>query len=156
MILREFDASRGDAALLAGFACSTGPPFEAEVEDWIRTTAVAWLNDIPRARFQRRVLGLLEDGDELVAVVAWQDIARIDLEGIWLEVLAVSVARQHDGRGSQAYALAIDHLRTVDRDGDHLAGLVHVDNDRSGRLLITMGWTAVTTWGDHEVWVGRL
>lgn len=82
MILREFDASRGDAAQLAGFACSTGAPFEVEVEDWIRSTAVAWLNDIPRARFQRRSVGLVEDGHELVAVVGWQDIARIDLEGI--------------------------------------------------------------------------
>jgi hypothetical protein len=156
VILREFDASRGDAARLNGFACSTGAPFEAEVEEWIRTTAVLWLNDVPRARFQRRSVGFVEDGDELVAVVAWQDIARIDLDGISLEVLAVSVDRQHSGHGTRAYDRTIDHLRTIERDGDHLAGLVHVDNGRSQRLLRAKAWTAVTTWGDHEVWVGRL
>ena len=102
VILREFDASLGDAARLAGFTCSTGAPFEVDVETWIRSTAVQWLNDIPRTRFQRRSVGLVENEDELVAVVAWHDIARIDLEGIWLEVLAVSVDSQHGGHGTQA------------------------------------------------------
>lgn len=156
MILREYDPAGGDAARLAAFTCSTGSLFEDEVEDWIQTKAVGWLNDMPRATFQRRVLGLMEDHGSLVAVVAWQDIVRVDLEGIWLEVLSVSVEHQHRGRGQDVYALTIDHLRTIDRDGDHLAGLVHVDNSRSKRLLATVGWTAVSTWDDHELWVGRV
>lgn len=156
MILRAFDASRGDAARLGAFACSTGAPFETEVEEWIRTTAVVWLNDVPRARFQRRSVGFIEDADQLIAVVAWQDIARIDLEGIWLEVLAVGLTHQHGGNGSRTYDVTVDHLRTIDRDGDNLAGLVHVDNGRSQRLLAAKHWSAVATWGDDELWIGSL
>lgn len=94
MNLRPFDAAVGDAVRLSQFRCSTGAPFEDEVEAWIRTDAVAWVNDLPRAQFQRRTLGLIVDGVELTAVVAWQDITRVDLEGIWLEVLAVALDHQ--------------------------------------------------------------
>jgi hypothetical protein len=98
---------------------------------------------------------VIEDDDgATVAVAAWQDITRVDLEGIWLEVLAVAVAHQHAGRGRAVYDLVVEHIRTVDREGDHLAGLVHVDNQRSKRLLARAGWTSVTQWDDHELWVG--
>jgi hypothetical protein len=117
---------------------------------------VSWANDLPRARFQRRTLAFIENGEAAVAVVAWQDIVRVDLEGIWLEVLAVQLEHQHGGRGQAAYELTIDHLRTIERDGDHLAGLVHVDNDRSRRLLTAAGWSSVAPWDDHELWVGAL
>ena len=156
MILRPFDPAAGDGDRLAGFTCSTGQPFEDEVEAWIGTRASAWLNDIPRTTFQRRALGLLEEGDDLVAVVAWQDIVRVDLEGIWLEVLAVATSHQHSGRGRQVYDLTIDHLGTIDRDGDHIAGLVHGDNRRSQRLLTEVGWTSVGRSDDHDLWVGAI
>ncbi|MGH9244276.1 MAG: hypothetical protein ACRD29_08150 [Acidimicrobiales bacterium] len=142
MNLREYDPAR-DGARLAGFRCSVGD-------------AVHWVTDAPRANFQRRVLGVNEEGEDLVAVVAWQDIVRVDLGGIWLEVLAVSLDHQHAGKGAVAYDLTVDHLRTVDRDGDHLAGLVHADNDRSKRLLGSREWTFVSQWGEHELWVGLL
>jgi len=154
--LRPFDAAAGDAARLDQFRCSTGAPFEDDVEAWIHTDAVGWANDLPRARFQRRMLTLVEDGDATAAIVAWQDITRVDLEGIWLEVLAVALDHQHGRRGQVAYELAVDHLRTIERDGDHLAGLVHVDNERSHRLLATFGWRSVAPWDDHELWVGSL
>lgn len=156
MNLRTFDAAAGDAVRLSQFRCSTGAPFEDEVEAWIRTDAHAWANDLPRAQFQRRTLGLLIDHEELAAVVTWQDITRVDLEGIWLEVLAVAIDHQHGGRGQEAYELTVDHLRAVERDGDHLAGLVHVDNTRSKRLLTAFGWSSVAPWDDHELWVGSL
>lgn len=154
MILRDYDVA--NAALLATFTCSSGAPFEDEVEAWIQTEAVAWINDVPRATFQRRNLGIIQDDDTVLAVVAWQDIVRVDLDGIWLEVLAVSRDHQHRGIGAMAYELVVDRLRTVDRDGDHLAGLVHVDNARSKRLLASVGWTFVSVWEDHELWVGHL
>jgi hypothetical protein len=154
--LRLFNAAAGDAAAVSQFQCSTGAPFEDEVEAWIRTDAVAWANDLPRARFQRRTLAFIEEGEATVAVVAWQDIVLVDLEGIWLEVLAVELDHQHGGRGQAAYELTVDHLRRIERDGDHLAGLVHVDNDRSKRLLTNYGWSSVAPWDDHELWVGSL
>ena len=40
---------------------------------------MGWLNDTPRAVFQRRQLVLLEDAGAVVAVAAWQDIVRVDL-----------------------------------------------------------------------------
>lgn len=156
MNLRSFDAAAGDAARLERFRCSTGAPFEDEVEAWIRTDAVGWATNLPRALFQRRTLALVEDSEATVAVVAWQDIAKIDLEGIWLEVLAVALDHQHCGLGQVAYELTIDHLRAIEREGDHLAGLVHVDNDRSQRLLTAVGWSSVAPWDDHELWVGSL
>lgn len=156
MNLRPFDAGAGDAARLDHFRCSTGAPFEDEVEAWIRTDAVGWANDLPRALFQRRTLALVEDGAATAVVVAWQDIARVDLEGIWLEVLAVELDHQHVGQGQAVYELTVNHLRTVARDGNDLAGLVHVDNDRSKRLLTTYGWSSVAPWDDHELWVGSL
>ncbi|MEJ7584207.1 MAG: hypothetical protein WKF43_09000 [Acidimicrobiales bacterium] len=156
MILREFNPAIGDAARLAAFACSTGEPFDNEVEEWIRTAAVAWINDVPRTTFQRRVLAFVEAGGELVAVVAWQDIVRVDLEGIWLEVPAIGLADQHRGAGRQALELTIDHLRTIDRDGDHVVGLVHIDNIRRKRLLSAAGWSDVAVIDGHELWVGAL
>ena len=157
MILRPFSPSGGDAALIAGFMCSTGRAFEDDVEEWVRTRAVSWLNDMPKAVFQRRQLQVVEDAGTAAAVAAWQDIVRVDLEGIWLEVLAVATTAQHGGTGQQAYDLVVDELRTVERDGDVLAGLVHVDNDRSQRLLKRNGWRAVAAWeGDHELWVGQI
>ena len=156
MNLRPFDAAGGDAARLSQFRCSTGAPFEDEVEAWLRTDAVGWANDLPRARFQRRTLAFIEDGAAAEAVVAWQDIVRVDLEGIRFEVLAVELEHQHGGRGQAAYELTIDHLRTIEHDGDQLAGLVHVDNDRSKRLLTAFGWSGVAPWDDHELWVGSL
>ena len=66
MILRPFDPAPGDGARLAGFGCSTGQPFEDEVEAWIRTQATLWLNDIPRTIFQRRMLAVIEEGDDLI------------------------------------------------------------------------------------------
>lgn len=156
MNLRPFGAAGGDAVRLDQFRCSTGAPFEDDVESWIRTDAVEWASDLPRARFQRRTLALVVDREAAVAVVAWQDITRVDLEGIWLEVLAVALEHQHSGRGRDAYELTVDHLRTIERDGDHLAGLVHVDNTRSKRLLTDFGWISVAPWKDHELWVGSL
>lgn len=156
MKLRPFDVGADDAARLDDFRCSTGAPFEHDVERWIRADAIGWANDLPRAQFQRRTLALIEDGEATVAVVAWQNIAKVDLEGIWLEVLAVELDHQHGGRGPAAYELTLNHLRTVERDGNHLAGLVHVDNDRSKRLLTTYGWSSVAPWDDHELWVGSL
>lgn len=156
MILRAFDPSAEDVARLAEFACSTGPAYEDDVEDWIRTRSLGWLNDVPKAIFQRRQLMLVEDGADLVAVSAWQDIVQVDLDGIWLEVLAVASTSQHGGRGQQAYDLVLEHLRGVDRDGSVLAGLVHVDNQRSQRLLTRNDWQSVAPWHDHELWVGRL
>lgn len=156
MILRPFGPAGGDASRLASFSCSTGPSYEDEVEAWITTRAIAWLNDVPRTTFQRRGLALVEQDDDLVAVLAWQDIVRVDLEGIWIEVLAVATGQQHSGRGLQVYDLAVDHLRTVDRDGDHIAGLVHAENVRSQRLLTTVGWSAVATIDDHELWAGSI
>lgn len=154
MNLRPFDAAAADAARLSQFRCSTGAPFEDAVEAWIRTDAVGWANDLPRARFQRRTLAFIEDGEATVAVVAWQDIVRVDLEGIWLEVLAVELDHQHGGRGQAAYEQTVDHIRTIEHDGDQLAGLVHVDNNRSKRLLTAFGWSSVAPWDDHELWVG--
>ncbi len=156
MILRYFDPTGDDAHRLATFACSTGEPFEDDVEEWIRTTSVAWLNDVPRTTFQRRVLALLEDGGELVAVAAWQDIIRVDLEGIWLQVLAISTMNQHGGNGRRSYELVIGVLGQIERDGDHVAGLVHPDNHRSKRLLTSVAWTHVADLDDYELWVGRL
>lgn len=72
MNLRRFDATAGDAARLEHFRCSTDAPFEDEVEEWIRPDAVGWANDLPRARFQRRTLALIEDGAAAVAAVAWR------------------------------------------------------------------------------------
>ena len=108
--------------------------------------------------FQRRAIALVEDDDStLVAVASWQDIVRIDLDGIWVEELAVATTHQHSDTGTTAYELATDHLRTIDRDGDHLAALVHVSNTRSKRLLSTVGWQKTTDGdGDHELWFGRL
>ena len=63
MNLRPFDAGAGDADRLDEFRCSTGAPFEDDVEAWIRTDAIGWANDLPRARFQRRTLALIEDGE---------------------------------------------------------------------------------------------
>lgn len=155
MNLRGYDPAT-DAARITTFRCSAGAPYEDEVEQWIRGDAIGWVNDLPRATFQRRVLSMIEDSGDLVAVVAWQDITRVDLDGIWLEVLAVGLHRQHDGRGVGSYDLVVDQLRTIERDGDHLAGLVHVDNLRSKRLLDSKGWTSVSAWDDHELWVGHL
>lgn len=155
MNLRGYDPAT-DGARLAVFRCSTGAAFEDEVEQWIRADAIGWVNDLPRARFQRRMLSLIEENGDLVAVAAWQDITRVDLEGVWLEVLAVSLDHQHHGHGVASYDLVLDHLRSIERDGDHPAGLVHVDNARSKRLLDSRGWTFVSQWGDHGLWVGRL
>lgn len=68
----------------------------------------------------------------------------------------MALDHQHGGLGQAAYELIIDHLRAIERDGDHLAGLVHVDNDRSKRLLTAVGWGSVALWDDHELWVGSL
>lgn len=156
MILRPFDAAAGDAARLGQFRCSTGLPFEDDVEAWIRDDTVSWANDVPRATFQRRTLALVEDGGTTAAVVAWQDIAKVDLEGIWIEVLAVELDHQHSGHGRAVYEMTVEHLKTIERDGDVLAGLVHVDNQRSKRLLSAVGWRSVSPWDDHELWVGSL
>lgn len=155
MILRHFDPTGDDADRLAAFVCSTGDPFEEEVEEWIRTTAVTWINDVPRTTFQRRTLALIEDADQIVAVAAWQDIVRVDLEGIWLQVLAVSTSHQHGGNGVRCYELVREHLQDVERDGPHLAGLVCPENHRSKRLLTAVGWTEVATVDDNELWIGQ-
>lgn len=81
MNLRLFDAAAGDADRLAQFRCSTGSPFEDDVEAWIRSDAVGWANDLPLARFQRRTLAFVEEAEVTTAVVAWQDITRVDLDG---------------------------------------------------------------------------
>jgi hypothetical protein len=72
--LRAFEATADDSARLGEFRCSAGEPFEDDVEAWIRTDAVAWANDLPRALFQRRTLAFAEDDGEPTAIVAWQDI----------------------------------------------------------------------------------
>lgn len=157
MILREFRANGNDPAILASFAYSTGMPFENDVEQWIRNSALVWVNDLPRATFQRRVLAFVDDGaGDMAAVVAWQNISRVDLEGIWLEVLAVGVDHQHRGAGREALDATMTHLRGVDRDGDRVAGLVHPRNARSQRLLSAAGWASIAMLDDHELWVGTL
>ncbi len=157
MILRECDLGEDDQSILAAFSCSTGASFEHDVQTWIRTDAVRWASDVPRATFQRRSLAVVEDGlGVTIGVIAWQDISRVDLDGIWLEVLAVELDHQHGGTGRTMYDLTVAHLRTVSRDGDHIAGLVHIDNHRCKRLLTSVGWTEVSVIDDHELWVGNL
>jgi hypothetical protein len=156
LILRPFSPAAGDEARLAGFSCSTGEVHEDDVEQWIRTDALAWLDDVPKTLFQRRRLALIEEDDQLMAIVAWQDIVRVDLEGIWLEVLAVATPKQHGGHGQRSYDLINDHLRTVERNGDVVAGLVHVENARSKRLLTVKGWRSAALCDDNELWVGSL
>ncbi|HWL43299.1 MAG TPA: hypothetical protein VNQ73_10185 [Ilumatobacter sp.] len=158
MILRPFETAAGDTQRLAEFACSTGTKHEDEVQHWIRDQAVAWINDVPRAEFQRRSLALIEDGDATLAAVAgWQDIVRVDVEGIWIEVLAVANSHQHRGTGLAVYQLVTERLRTAKRQGDHLAGLVHGDNACSKRLLTAMSWHSAATWDEHhELWLGGL
>lgn len=157
MILRHFSAEAADAGNLAGFACSSGIGFEDEVQNWVRHHALAWLNDVPKAAFQRRQLVFIEDDASVAAVAAWQDIVRVDLEGIWLEVIAVASTFQHGGRGQGAYDLLIEELRGADREGDDLVGVVHVDNGRSQRLLTRNGWQSIATWdSDHDLWAGQL
>lgn len=56
----------------------------------------------------------------------------------------------------QVYDLTVNHLGTVDRDGDHIAGLVHNANVRSQRLLTSVGWRAVSITGEHDLWVGSI
>lgn len=141
---------------LASFRCSTGESYEDEVERWINRYAIAWANDVPRARFQRRVLTVAKAGSDAVGVVAWQDITRVDLDGIWLEVLAINGDLQRRGSGQRLLQLISEHLRAIDRDGDHLAGLVHPDNLRCKRLLTSAGWTQVTTMDQHELWLGSI
>ena len=55
-----------------------------------------------------------------------------------------------------AIGLAIDHLRGVERDGDHLACLVHRDNTLSKRLLAAVGWRHLKHHDDYEFWIGAL
>ena len=157
MNLRSVSADAQDATRLAEFRCSTGAAFEDDVEQWIAHHGLAWLNDRPRAVFQRRALNLVEDDDgALVAIVAWQDIVRIDRDGIWLEVLAVATDHQHHGTGEQVLALATDHFRTIERDSDDLACLVHPDNHRSRRMLTNAGWLTLGRLDDHDLMIGRL
>lgn len=156
MRLRPYEATGDDRQRLSEFRCSIGPAFEDDVERWITTDAVAWLNDVPRSVYQRRQIALIEDDANLAAVVAWQDIADIPIDGIWLKVLAVGLDHQHAGAGHAAYDITVEHLRGLEREGDHLAGLVHVDNERSKRLLASVGWTVVDDLDDHELWVGQL
>ena len=139
--------------------CATAIPGQADVEHWINHRAAVWLNDTPRNTFQRRSLALAEtthrDGD-VIGVVAWQDITNIDLEGIWLEVVAIRVDHQHRGTGQAILDLTIEHLRTIDRDGDHIAGLVHPNNTPCRQLLTSAGWTNITTLSGHELWATKL
>lgn len=79
---------------------------------------MGWANDLPRARFRRRTLAFIEDGEATVSVVAWQDIVRVDLEGIWLEVLAVELDHQHVGSPE---TLPITKLSTSSMGGVTLA-----------------------------------
>lgn len=147
----------GDAQQLVGFSCSTGAPFEDEVENWINDDAVAWLNDVPYATFQRKNLHLVEsDAGDIVAVFAWQDIVRIDVDGLWLEVVAVAVAHQHGGVGRQVLADAKAHLATVERDGDVIAGLVHPDNQRSRDMLLADNWVRVGELDGHDLMMGHV
>lgn len=149
----EVRAGTTDPTALATFRCSTGAPFEDEVQTWIRDHSLAWVNDVPRARFQRRALHLVEEDSTCIGVVAWQDIARIDVDGIWLEVLALDVDHQGAGVGSRLLDATTDHLRGIDRDGDHLAGLVHPDNTRCQQLLSSAGWQCIAAPDGHQLWI---
>lgn len=100
--------------------------------------------------------GCDDEADSLVAVAAWQDIVRVDLEGIWLQVLAVATDHQHGGNARAAYDLVLELIQRRDRDGDDLAALVHPDNHRSKRLLTSVGWDYVAALDDHELWAARL
>lgn len=127
------------------------------MQRWINRKAFAWLNDMPYAAFQRRNLHVVEDeANELIAVFAWQDIVRVDIEGIWLEVLAVSLEHQHQRTGRTVLAAAKAHVATIDRDGDAIVGLVHPDNHRSRRLLSDDSWVRVGELDGHDLMASRL
>lgn len=150
-------AVAADSRRLKRFRCSTGQPFENDVERWINRKAFAWLHDLPYAAFQHRSLHVVEDEDnELIAVFAWQDIVRVDVEGIWLEVLAVSLEHQHQGTGRAVLTAAKAHLVTTERDGDAIVALVHPDNDRSRRLVSDDGWIRVSELDGHDLVASRL
>jgi GNAT superfamily N-acetyltransferase len=147
----------GDAGLLEAIRCSTGTDFEEDVEHWIATMAVGLLYDHPKAVFQRRNLHLVEDDyGHHVAVFAWQDIELLAVDGIWLEVLAVSLDFQHRGIGRQVLSLAIDHLREVDHDGETLGAMVHHENRRSLDMLLAAGWVRAANSDGHYVMVSQL
>jgi GNAT superfamily N-acetyltransferase len=144
-----------DEPAIRGFTCSTGPWWEAEVENWIRSDAVGWLS-AGSARFQRRNLHLAEDDGELVAVFAWRDIVEIDADGIWLDVVAVTASRRHSGVGRQVLALVLAHLVAVERGEDVIAGLVHPNNVGSQAMLVDAGWQPVRDMRGYRLMVGRI
>jgi hypothetical protein len=142
---------------MTGFRCSTGSVFEDDVEQWINQQAVLWLNDLPYATFQRRNLELVEnDRGDLVAVYAGQDITRIYVEGIWLEVLAVAVDDRHAGTGRTVLAEAKTRIAAAPHDGQVIAGLVHPDNTRSRAMLEADGWLQIGKLEGHDLLVGPL
>jgi RimJ/RimL family protein N-acetyltransferase len=144
-----------DEPLLREFRCSTDPPWEDEVEQWIQADAPGWLFG-SQARFQRRSLHLVMDDGELVAVFAWRDIVEIDADRIWLKVVAVTALRRHSGVGRQILALVLAHLVAVERGEDVIAGLVHPGNVGSQAMLVDAGWQPVRDMRGYRLMVGRI
>ena len=143
MIHRSFQPRR-DGPALTGFRCSTGPAFEDDVEQWVNQGGGPLAERPSVYDFPAANLELVEDDrGDLVAVYARQDITRIDVEGIWLEVLAVAVDGQHCGTGRTVLAEAKTRIAVPPHDGQVIAGLVHPDNTQSCSVPWPSIWWAL-------------
>ena len=157
-IVRARRTNRRDADVLRRFRCSTGPWYEAEVEQFIQTR----LADRVASDFEAIVID--DDGD-VIAVAAHE--ARPDPAGTgatvtYLVVAAVRLDRQ--GSRLEGGPRLSDALMKVvvadalasDRD-PYVYALVAADNSRSRRMCERLGLTAdsVRPHPDYVFYSGR-
>jgi hypothetical protein len=156
--------------LLNTFACSTGPPYEAEVEAFVQKDLLAWMLAPGAAVDDPRALLLFDEADpaHLVAVAAHERLTELQrrgtpLPGIKAQVVAVALTDRGTriaGRrpGDLAFAaLRSDARRRLPGSGLVLAAVVADGNRASAALCDRQGLTVTIPRCPGYVWrVGRL
>lgn len=163
-------AGESDERLLDAFACSAGPPCEAEVEAFVRKDLLAWVLAPGAAADDPRALLPLDEADpaHLVAVAAHERLTELQsrgvpLSGIKAQVVAVALTDRGTriaGRrpGDLAFAaLRADARRRLPGTGRVLAAVVAEANTASAALCDRQRLTMIIPRSPGYVWrVGRL
>jgi hypothetical protein len=163
-------ADEADAELLSTFACSSGPTYESEVEEFVRKGLLEWALAPGAAVDDPRALLLLDelDTNTLVAVAAHEQLTELvvrgqRLEGTKAQVVAVALtSRGTQIAGRRPGDLAFEALRHDARTrhpprGRALAAVVAETNAPSLAMCDRQGLAVTVRRSPGYVWrVGRI
>lgn len=154
---RSFATHAADADDFATFRCcdrDTTTPWIAEVEDYVRVSAL---------RHAIHIVAFRDEARGLVAVSAFDPVtielprcSPIETPGWKLQVVAICLQHQAQGRSEEVFQQTYDAMREVNPDRALVTARVHREHQASRAAAERAGLTLLMTGDDYHTVLGEV